>query len=242
MAQHKRAVINLSEQARKAKAVSTRVAELEGSLAEKDATIRSLQERLEGAHKSQKEESFRLVEKYQKQLSSERTKNDKLQKEFEALQKAERATKAQLKESITSTEADKTALLEQFESAKKDYAIKLKALNEQLTARTKEAERYKRAAKQVMESYIAQQALAMGLPKEDIVNKLGKSYTFEDVDRVCNSLREQYYNLSRLPFEVGRRKVGVVVTESKTPEPMLDEAGVMDDCVDDSLLRLAKLK
>lgn len=93
-----------------------------------------------------------------------------------------------------------------------------------------------------MEGYITSQAASTGLSAEDIKSRLGASYTFADVDRVCEELREQYYHLSKLPFNVGQRKVGVVVTESAAQVKKADEPEVGDDCVDDDLLRLAKLK
>lgn len=99
---------------------------------------------------------------------------------------------------------------------------------------------YKKTANKVMEGYISSQAIAIGVPEQDIKNRLNSRYSFEDVDRVCTDLREQYFNLSRLPFSVAG-KVGVVVTEQTSQPAKARELVADDDCVDADLLRLAKL-
>ena len=147
-----------------------------------------------------------------------------------------------MRESQAQAEIEKKALTEQFESAKRDYTIKVKRLTENLSKAQEKVEHYKRVAQEVVDKYIESQSLALGIPSKDLKKRLGEGFTISDVDKVCEDLREQYYHLSKLPFNVGRQKVEAVVT---TPVPQVgkQDAGVdSDDCVDDDLLRLAKLK
>lgn len=232
----------MSDQARVAKAVSGRVAELEKQVSERDALVESLRSKIEKRAEASRRAEARDRAQVTESLERSQAQNRRLQEELTTLRRSKQELEAKLAEREASMESDRSALTEQFEGAKKDYAIKLKSLQEKLAAAQKDAGRYKKAAQQVMESYIASQALAAGVPQEDIKSRLGQKYTFEDVDRVCGELREQYFNMSRLPFAVGKKKVGVVVTESLPQVQKADEPEVSDDCVDDDLLRLAKLK
>ena len=69
---------------------------------------------------------------------------------------------------------------------------------------------------------------------QEIKNRLAESYTYDDVNKVCEDIRNYQLNVSKLPFDLKRSKVRV--TESKeTIAPMKPN---LDDEVDDQLLGL----
>ena len=79
----------------------------------------------------------------------------------------------------------------------------------------------------------------LGVSSNEIKNKLGESYTIDDIDKICEDLKSYALNISKLPFNIDR-KVKMKVTESKND--LLVPSTGMDDEIDDSLLTLANLK
>ena len=70
------------------------------------------------------------------------------------------------------------------------------------------------------------------------MGKLPDDYKIEDIDTICEDLQSYELNMNKLPFSVDR-KVKVRVNKSVNESLPTSED---DDCIDDSLLRLAKLK
>ena len=66
------------------------------------------------------------------------------------------------------------------------------------------------------------------------------SYTFDDIDSVCESLQSVNLNLSKLPFQSMQlqEKLSAKITSPKKEIIPI----VQDDVVDDDLLSLARLK
>ena len=72
----------------------------------------------------------------------------------------------------------------------------------------------------------------LGVTSNEIKNKLGKSYSIDDVDRICEDLQSYQINVNKLPFNLDR-SVKVRVTESKN-DPLHPENP--DDDVDKEFL------
>ena len=54
----------------------------------------------------------------------------------------------------------------------------------------------------------------IGVTVNEVNNRLGASYTLDDVDKVCEELQAYTLNMGKLPFSLGRT-AKVTVTESK---------------------------
>ena len=76
------------------------------------------------------------------------------------------------------------------------------------------------------------------IKSEEIKNRLPENYSFTDIDRACDNLKDFKLKVSNLPFKVEPHQTKMVVKESK--EPVLPKSR-FDDEVDASLLRLANL-
>ena len=81
----------------------------------------------------------------------------------------------------------------------------------------------------------------IGVDSSDIKRRLPESYSFNDVDSVCESLMEYSVTAKSLPFAPELRKAKVTITESQKPA-IPANSGEFDDDVDDSLYRLAGIK
>lgn len=102
------------------------------------------------------------------------------------------------------------------------------------------AEKYKKLANSTVSRYIKSKATMVGVSVEDVKNRLGESYSLEDIDRVCEDLQDYKVNISKLPFNIDRGIKRVTVKESKNEGLKFNSN--FDDEIDDSLLSLAGLK
>ena len=120
----------------------------------------------------------------------------------------------------------------------------VKDLNKKLTESQKTSEKYQRLAQDIADKYIAMRAKNLGVTPNEIINRLNESYTTDDIDKVCEDLRNYSIRISKLPFNV-EKGVKMRVTESQ--EQKIKSLGFKgnsvneDDLVDDTLIELAGL-
>lgn len=145
-----------------------------------------------------------------------------------------------LKESIALKDGRIDSLQESIEELKSDAVIKNSQYASNLSKSKQLIEKYKKIANRAVEKYVALQAKGIGVSADEIKSRLSESYSFDDIDRVCEGLKSYRLNMSKLPFNVENAKtVKMKVTESKKPS-IIDNN--VDDNVDDDFLKsLAKL-
>lgn len=88
-----------------------------------------------------------------------------------------------------------------------------------------------------MNRYIQSKADMLGCTAQEIRGRLNSSFTFEDIDRICEDVQRYKLNISTLPFDVTQGNIKIV--ESKQPSIL---SSMYDDTVDDQLLQMAKVK
>ena len=180
--------------------------------------------------------------------------NDKVQKlEEKAL--VNRSARNTLKEDINNKNAELTKLNEAYNSLKEKYVQEKESLNESIAELEKDlkmkdseystkiekanklVEKYKRIANNSVDKYISSQALKLGVTSNEIKNRLPESYTFEDIDDVCEDLQGYRLAMNKLPFQINENvRVKATTHRKENLIPVNDS-----DVVDDSLLRLAGL-
>lgn len=199
------------------------------SASKKDAELESARKSLEEAKKSNSKDRKKLSESIDKKdalIEASNSKIKKLEEDMRALQ--------------VKNEQKTSSLVEQMEDAKKDFAIQTTEYSKKIAKAKELTEKYKNVAKTAVNKYIGIKAIHIGVEPEEIKNKLPEEYSFNDIDRVCESLQEYQVNMSKLPFNAFRSKnIRVSVTESK--EPIRPAIGVDDD-VDDDLINLVSGK
>lgn len=218
---------NLSESKQQVKALSERVNSLTNKVAsykdtiyEKDSKIKELVED-NRSNKLNKNSLHKEVEKNEKLIES-------LKEQVNSLQNDKSNKEKELNESISSMQA-------KYEDSQKVYSQKLSKAN-------KLVEKYKDITNKVIDRYISSQANLLGVSSNEIKNRLPESYTFDDIDSVCESLREYKLNISKLPFRTSNltENVKIKATASKQ-ESILPAIGSFDDEVDNSLINMAGL-
>lgn len=131
-------------------------------------------------------------------------------------------------------------LTEQLETLKKDSKIQAEQYTKKLANANKLVEKYRVVANKAIDKYIESEAVKLGIKKEEIKNKLPQTYTFNDIDRICEDLRSYKLSIDRLPFNV-TESVKMKPKQS-TYEPILPVNRAVDDDVDSALIEMAGLK
>lgn len=223
----KSTVVSLSDSAKKVKPLQTKVEALTEALNAKDEVINKMNVRIQKLTESLKaseSQQTRLTEN----LSAKSKEADK--RLNESLDKNKTLT-----EQVMKFEEEKAQLKESLENLRKDASLKANEYKASLEKTSRLVEHYKQVANNVSDYYIKSRAAALGISAQEIKNRLAESYTYEDINKVCDDIRDYQLNVSKLPFDLKRSKVKV--TESKETLAPLKQN--LDDEVDEQLLGLA---
>lgn len=223
LSRYKSTTIRLSTLAKESKKLKNTIITLEEQVDLKTRIIQTQKARLEKLNESIKGSTNILQESVSK-------------KDLEISKLNESMTSLRAQNSEASNKI--TTLNERLEEFKKVSEADKQELTGKLTKTEKLLESYKKIAHDTVRRYIESKARMLGVQPNEIKNRLGESYTIDDIDKVCEDLKSYELNISKLPFSVDR-KVKVRVTESKND--LLRPDSGMDDEIDDSLITLAKL-
>ena len=229
---YKSTIRNLSESASNVKALQNKIEVLNESLVQKDELIKK--EKLKNTQFMQTQnlndiKKSKLTESLNSksaELKEALNKNTLLEKKMLNLKSDFQQKENQLNESLA--------------EVKKNLTIKTTEYNNKLTNANKLIEQYRRTAKTAVNKYIESKSIMLGVTSQEIKNKLPENYSFDDIDKICESLSDYKLNLSKLPVNLSSSNMRIKVTESKeTIGPL--KYNDADD-YDDSLLSLAGLK
>ena len=218
---YQQSISKLSEEAKKVKS-------LEEKLSKAENDVKQLKEALTTSKKANAANVAKLQANSKSLVESVSSSKKKI-----------RELQEQLKVANESSSGKIDSLNEQLSTAKKDLEIKKTEYSKKLGASNKLVEKYKNIAAGAVDRYIQSQALRLGVSQNEILNRLPESYTFDDIDSVCESLQSVNLNLSRLPFQSMKlqEKLNAKITAPKKEIIPTNQ----DDIVDESLLSLAKL-
>lgn len=230
---------------------------------ENDAILESVRTSLKKSEQSNKFMQTRIT-MLAESLKTAYKENDELKNTINSIKQSEKAdnnkTKAlteslseskntiqQLREELESVKSeadnDKKKLLEKIEvnnetiaDLKKDLVIKETEFNKRLSTESRLAEKYKSQASLATNKFIECRAKYLGINAVELRERLGSKTTFEEIDKVCESLHNRTIVSNKLPFPIEGRKLKLDITESENtilPDDMYD------DTVDEQLLRMA---
>lgn len=140
-----------------------------------------------------------------------------------------------LKEELQKSNIQTRTLQEQLEEVKKDSKIIKSQATAKITKAEQLTEKYKTVAKTAVDKYIEARAQRLGVKAEDIKSKLNENFSFNDIDKVCESVQQYKLNINSLPFTTDR-PVKMTITESKKPSiTSIQPNDSFDDDIDDTL-------
>ena len=218
-------------------------------LAQAQATNKELVEQLETMNTANADASVTIVDQQakikmlQERLGTGRGQNQKLTEsltskdsEIRTLQSTIKSLKEDFGKRSSEKDAECARLTEALAESKKDSQI----IRNQATAKVAQAqqltEKYKTIAKTAVDKYIKSQATRLGVSPEDIKSKLSESYSFNDIDKVCESLQKYKLTVNALPFNIGKDKpVRMSIKESREVICPVNNDDRIDDEVDTTL-------
>lgn len=103
------------------------------------------------------------------------------------------------------SERDNTA--SELKTLKEDYEVLNRDLNQtkdqfskKFDRQNKLLEKYQKITKNAVDKYIDMQATHLGVKPIEIKNRLSEKFSFNDIDSICEDLRDYKLNVSMLPF------------------------------------------
>ena len=171
-------------------------------------------------------------------------KTEKIQQLVEQLSQKDNQLK-ELTEELSNKETDSKKqllsiqnLTDKYETLNKDYQQMKEGYSKKLDTQNQLVEKYRDIAIKSVNKYIDMQATRLGVKSEEIKNRLPESYSFKDIDVICEDLQEYKLNMSTLPFSTrGTKmsdglKIKATNVDTRTLVPMEED-------LDDLTLRLA---
>ena len=242
----------LKEQLSVSYAKGTKLQEENAALKERIAKLskskvdaRALSEKLEAMQKKVEHKDSVIAREKKKVTESVSTSKRNERQLSEALKMRDDRL-ASLNEKLSSVESERDeyaleckTLEEQYTNTQKDLTQLKEQYSKKLERQNTLIERYQQIAKSAVNRYVKTQADMLGIRPVEIRNRLPENYTFEDIDQVCEDLREYKLNVSSLPFNVNRMNEGIQVTAKNVSKGLIpvDE----DTEVTDYDLRIAGL-
>lgn len=226
---YSRAISNLSNTAKKVTALQEKINSLTKELNKEKEHSQQLNGKISRFENISKKERG-LKESLKEQVSNRDIEISNLNESIE-----------QLIESKNSMQNDNMKLLEQISTLKKDLALKKTEYSQKLEQSNKLVEKYKKVANKAVEQYIELQADRIGVNAKEIQNKLPESYTFQDIDSICEDLQSYKLTLNKLPFSTAKglnENLRMNVTSSKNESILPGETFNADDEIDEMLKSL----
>lgn len=187
---YKSRVVKLSQNSSKVKSLTEQVSSMTNALSHRDLKYDELKTSLS------------------EKLSS---KNESIKKLTESVKRRDEKIKT-LRENLSAVKTQVQELTLESDTLKEDYANMQKDLSQlqehyskKLDAQNMLVEKYKNIAVKSVDKYIDTQARNLGIKSHEIKNRLPESYSFKDIDSVCEDLREYKLNISSLPFSTSNR-------------------------------------
>jgi len=235
---YKSSIKSLQESSKKATSLEEKIKTLEEELSKtklrldkKDKKISSLNESVKSQQEQFKESESRI--KDVKEVAKGMTDRiQSLQEELDTSKKSKESTIKALRESYAKKEESYKS---QISDLNKDSLLKQKQLEEKLNKATAESTRYKAIAQKAMDKYIVEKANALGISSDEVKNRLGKSYSFNDINTICESLSSSKIAMDRLPFRTSQ--ISAMKVKESTEKPSINNYQ-NGDYIDDQLLGL----
>ena len=199
----------------------------------------SMKEQLEQSVVEQQRQK-KLAESYKNKLNEVEGSKSQLNESIETNQKIIKSLQNKIKslqddvEKNSSQNRDIVESLQQEVTAlKSDSKLKHSQYTKKLTESTQQVDKYKNIAKIAIDKYIECKCTTLGIKPEDVKSRLNESFSFKEIDDVCESLRGYNLNISKLPFQVSNIK-NISMKENLQQRAITNP----DDVVDKSILDL----
>ena len=143
--------------------------------------------------------------------------------------------KVSIQEKIDVRDNKIKSLTEELTQLKQDSSIKNSRYTKTLNEYKNKVNTLNSKLNESFDKYIESKASSIGVTANEIKNKLNESYSFKDIDKVCENLIDYKLNISKLPFNLNGPNISKIalnesLSSTKTTNP--------DDIVDKNLLNM----
>ena len=226
---YKKTISKLTESVKSIDPLKKRISTLTEELGSKTSLVES-----SNAELGEKSEKVKSLAKQNRILRENLADKEKL---VESLNSQINSIKSESSTKVSSLNKKYEKLNGELLEAKKDSTIKFKEYSNKLERSNKLVEKYKSIAKTAVNKYMESCADRIGVSVNEIKSKLNESYTFNDIDKVCEEIQDSKLGLNSLPFGMNfNTKTRMRVNESIDTTVPINE----DDIVDDTLKALVK--
>lgn len=185
------------------------------------------------------EKDIKVISQLKKANANIKSQNEQLKQEIIEKEQEIISINESINQIKQESSSKEQSLHEDIKGIKKDTEIKLEQYEKQITKYNKLIEQYKKMANTAVDKYIQSQAHILGLNINEVKNKLPESYTFKDIDEVCDDLRSYKLTISKLPFNSSRNLNENIHIKATSVKPSIMPEEVVDDVVDEQLKNLA---
>lgn len=199
----------------------------------------SMKEQLEQSVVEQQRQK-KLAESYKNKLNEVEGSKSQLNESIETNQKIIKSLQNKIKSLQDNVEKNSSqnrdiveSLQQEVTALKSDSKLKHSQYTKKLAESTQQVNKYKNIAKIAIDKYIECKCTTLGIKPEDVKSRLNESFSFKEIDDVCESLRGYNLNISKLPFQVSNIK-NISMKENLQQRAITNP----DDVVDKSILDL----
>lgn len=258
----KEAIQKLAEDSKAANAFQVKATKLEEKLEVANKNEKVLRAKILELHEQLEKVSNKSVSLTESLSSQEQTtdalklRNKELVEKYNTLVEKSNKSQVSLKESAQTIkkleheknllaskhEAEKSKLIESLAQKEKDLKLSKDECEQKLQKSAALTEKYKKVATKAIDKYIESQAVRIGTSLNEVKSRLPKSYTFDDIDRICEELQDVNLTRSKLPFNAmsttSLKENMKIQTKASPNESILPKSNVDDD-IDADLISLA---
>ena len=138
-----------------------------------------------------------------------------------------------------SFENEKVKLNETIQSLTKDLHLCKSNYSKNLDAANNLVEKYKKIATSAVNKYIQSKAQMVGISIEEIKNRLPESYSFSDIDSICEDLQNYRLTIDKLPFQTLKLNENTKMKINAVKDNQIMQHSNFDDEIDEQLSRLS---
>lgn len=224
---YSRSIKKLSEQCKQVEPLKTKVSSLTEQLSNVTEKYEKNLDTMKDLRKNLREQ-MSINDRYKNDNSSKDRKIHQLNEDVKSLETKQSSTESKLNEKLNDLQST-------LNVKTSEYSKKLEKANTLV-------EKYKSVANKAVDRYIESQARMLGIDAKDIKNRLSESYSFNEIDMVCDELREYKLSMNKLPFRASNlnENMKFKATPSKN-ESILPADDFNGDEVDEQLKSLAGL-
>lgn len=229
--------VKLQEELEKAKVVVKKLNESVKQKVDLNSQIQTLSEQVESLSDKLAQRE-RMIESFKSRLSSSNQSSRNLSESVSSSKVMIESLKSkvsELEEENNECSEKMRAMTDEISTLKMESKAMSSQYAKKLNTSNKVVESYKNKFNEATDRYIQCKATMLGISASEVKGKLNENYSFDDIDRICESMRTYNLNMNNLPFRLGGKSINKISLKEDSSTKRFTNP---DDEVDKDLLEL----